>query len=448
MNGHVRILHYNENAAAIIASGGRISTMNGTAEEIYAKSTSVPEEKNVNLIGKVLSSGHNSVLEHASVNLAFENVSVFVEQFIIEFRLASFTVKSRRYVDFSQVGYYTPDFSACPKAEPIFNHAVQSLFGVYDRLCEAGVPKEDARFVLPYCFASNFFCTMNCRELVHVMNEMVYGRGAKYPEIRALGESLFSQCEKELPYLAVRKPADYEKPELAIPAGQPLRPEAEVTVLAATPKAETVICNAALARYGYAPRDFSDTETKEILKTLLAQNRKRELEQASYTLLYRGLSLAALTHLTRHRMQSLVAPVLLDCADDSAYVLPQTVIDCGMEKPYRDAFALAAKAKAELAEAGLGREDLNYLLLSGLTVPVVCTMNAGELYTYLRLRTCNRAQWEIRQAATAALKALRQTAPVLFSFYGPTCFVTGKCPEGKMCCGKSKEVFERFSGSL
>ena len=33
--------------------------------------------------------------------MAFENVSVFCEQFIIEFRLASFTVKSRRYVDFA-----------------------------------------------------------------------------------------------------------------------------------------------------------------------------------------------------------------------------------------------------------------------------------------------------------------------------------------------------------
>ena len=34
---------------------------------------------------------------------------------------------------------------------------------------------------------------MNARELVHVMNELTYGRGAKYAELRALGESLFHQ---------------------------------------------------------------------------------------------------------------------------------------------------------------------------------------------------------------------------------------------------------------
>ena len=88
MYGHVRILNINENAAAILSSGGRISTMDGTAEEIYRRALDAGTEKNERLIEKVLSSGHSSVLEHASVNLAFENVSVLAEQFLIEFRLA------------------------------------------------------------------------------------------------------------------------------------------------------------------------------------------------------------------------------------------------------------------------------------------------------------------------------------------------------------------------
>ena len=38
MQGHVTILNCSPDMAAIIASGGRISTMDGTADEIYAKS--------------------------------------------------------------------------------------------------------------------------------------------------------------------------------------------------------------------------------------------------------------------------------------------------------------------------------------------------------------------------------------------------------------------------
>ena len=68
--------------------------------------------------------------------------------------------------------------------------------------------------------------------------------------------------------------------------------------------------------------------------------------------------------------------------------------------------------------------------------------------TFFRLRTCERAQWEIRELAAEALKVLRAAHPVLFSLYGPTCYMTGACPEGKMCCGKTREVREKFSGTL
>ena len=88
--------------------------------------------------------------------------------------------------------------------------------------------------------------------------------------------------------------------------------------------------------------------------------------------------------------------------------------------------------------------SLCYLLLSGQTVPAAATMNAGELYTFFRLRTCTRAQWEIRAIAVEALHVLRKAHPLLFALYGPTCFMTGHCPEGKMCCGRQAEIRQQF----
>ena len=46
MQGSVSILNVSPEAAAMIASGGRISTMDGTAGEIYAKSLAAGQEKN------------------------------------------------------------------------------------------------------------------------------------------------------------------------------------------------------------------------------------------------------------------------------------------------------------------------------------------------------------------------------------------------------------------
>lgn len=443
MKGQVTILGFSPNADALVSAGGRISTMDGTANEIFAKSLAAGREKNERLIGKVLSSGHTSVLEHCYVNLAFENVSVLAEQFLIEFRLASFTVKSRRYVDFSGAGYIEPELSG--ESAAVFDKTVRELFKIYDELEAAGVPKEDARFVLPYCFCSNFLCSMNARELVHVMNELCYGRGKDIPEFRQLGESLFAQCEESLPFLAIRKPEQYRKEQPALPAGKRLACEKEVTLLAWTPEPEKLILRAAYLGRGMDMPDLSDDEQAEALKTLLQSPRKRELEQASFTLLYRGMSLSALTHLTRHRMQSLVAPDLLANADYARFVLPQSVKDCQMEARYREAFSLAGEAAGRLRALGAGKDARCYLLVSGMQIPVVSTMNAGELCTFFRLRTCSRAQWEIRELATEALFTLRAAHPKLFSLYGPTCFMTGRCPEGKMCCGKQQEMHEKFS---
>ena len=94
---------------------------------------------------------------------------------------------------------------------------------------------------------------------------------------------------------------------------------------------------------------------------------------------------------------------------------------------------------------GADKNVLRYLLLSGQTVPVLTTMNAGELYVFFRLRCCSRAQWEIRACADAALVALREKSPVLFSLYGPTCVAAGRCPEGKMTCGRQAEMKKRYA---
>lgn len=110
IKGSAKILFYNENAESIVASAGRISTTKGSADEIYIKSCIRDKDENIDLIQKIISSGHMSVLEHIFLNLSFDNVSVFVEQFMIEFRLASFTVKSRRYVDFGNMGFVLPAF--------------------------------------------------------------------------------------------------------------------------------------------------------------------------------------------------------------------------------------------------------------------------------------------------------------------------------------------------
>ena len=74
--GTASILQRNEEALRTVASSARISTQQGTALEIYEKSGD--RQKDLNLVNKVLASGHKSVIEHQTLSIAFDNVSVLV----------------------------------------------------------------------------------------------------------------------------------------------------------------------------------------------------------------------------------------------------------------------------------------------------------------------------------------------------------------------------------
>ena len=122
------IIGFTDCGESVCAASGRISTKQGTAREVFERSHDA--EKNSKLISKVIRAGHTSTIEHMLFNLAFENVSVVVEQFMIEFRLASFTVKSRRYVDFSSSGYYVPQLESEELKAKYTSH-MDSLFSLY-----------------------------------------------------------------------------------------------------------------------------------------------------------------------------------------------------------------------------------------------------------------------------------------------------------------------------
>ena len=75
---------------------------------------------------------------------------------------------------------------------------------------------------------------------------------------------------------------------------------------------------------------------------------------------------------------------------------------------------------------------------------MVVTMNDRSLQNFFHLRCCSRAQWEIRELAEKMFELVYPVAPHIFAKSGPAC-VSGPCPEGKMCCGKTAEVRAKYA---
>ena len=452
---------YNKSTAFIIgmtdtdekvtAASGRISTQEGTALSIWDKSQD--RDKNARLIDKVTASGHTSTVEHTYFNIAFQNATAMVEQFIIEFRLASFTVKSRRYVDFSNAGFYVPNFNNA-EIEKSYRENMTEMFNLYDELCENGIAREDARFVLPYCLFSNFYCSVNGREFLNMLRAMIYGRGSHFPEIKALGDELLAQLQEKAPGIATefhKRNANKtnDNPDLSFINVEPKHSESPVELLSYSENgARAVAQNALIYDKNYTTEQIdeilkSKDTIEKIVESVLKCQRQRALESANYTLRFNNVSLSCITHFARHRIQSIQIPSLT-LTDRRQHIIPPAI----KEKPellekYNNAFVKMADEYDRLKKMGVPEELLVYYQLSGNTLDIVTTMNARQLLLFMRLRSCNRAQWEIREYAVEALKLLRSVEPTIFKFYGPGCFVA-TCPEGRLSCGKATEVIEKF----
>lgn len=433
------ILSETKNGERIVSCGGRISTRPGTAVELYKNATN--KEKNLNLISKVVSSGHKTILEHHYFNIAFNNVSIFVEQYLIEFRLASYTIKSGRYVNFSKAGFNLPDEFTDEQKSKIKSH-YKEMFKVYDKFVAGGIPVEDARFILPYGLKTNIYMSLNARELIHVICTMIYGRGKHYSEIFELGNQLKSQFDERYPGL-VESSAKYYTDDLSGVITPTLEPCKKIEYVKHSTKlvAHTDAPFEALDDYakfcGYEKFDFNTALKDDKLSKML--------EHFNYTFKVENFSLIILKHYTRHRMQSLSTKPLVQVVGTNKFVIPESI---EANEEFKKIFDSSIKKNRKLYNWLVEQKVNPYLMIyaapHATSINFVSTLNARELLHFCNLRTCNRAQWEIRYLACDMIKQLKHIDAEMFKAYGPSCYTYGICPEGRLCCGKQAEMKTKF----
>ena len=166
------------------------------------------------------------------------------------------------------------------------------------------------------------------------------------------------------------------------------------------------------------------------------------LEHASFTFRVSGLSRAALAQLTRHRLASfdVQSQRYVRLGKDMPLVIPESIQNSDLELEARAVMDMAMDLYQRLVDDGVPAEDARYITPQAVPTALVMTMNARELLHFFSLRTCNRAQWEIREMADEMLIQCRSVCPAIFEHAGPGC-VTGRCPEARPC-GNPREKDE------
>jgi len=146
----------------------------------------------------LVSRGHHSVLEHATASFAISGVSRACTHQLVRHRLCSFSQKSQRYVSENDTGFVVPPrVAANQEAMKVFLDATSASHASYERLVELGIPKEDARFVIPGAVETDIVLSANLREFRHVV-ELRGSRHAQW-EIREVAVALLENLKRHAP---------------------------------------------------------------------------------------------------------------------------------------------------------------------------------------------------------------------------------------------------------
>ena len=215
--------------------------------------------------------------------------------------------------------------------------------------------------------------------------------------------------------------------------------------------------------------NLTPEKAAEFVEMLSSLGHESPLEHASFTFGIEGVSRSLLAQITRHRIASysvksqryvsekmfdFVLPPEIGENEEAKAIYLKSMQDA-QEAYDKLAAILTEKHTKTLIEQGMdekaaekaavkiANEDARFVLPNACETKMVVTMNTRSLLNFFKHRCCNRAQWEIRDVAEQMLIEVCKVAPELFSKAGPAC-ANGPCCEGRMTCGKAKEMREKY----
>lgn len=194
----VRLLYHTPDPERSIAAAARLCYAPVGAAELLE---TMSDDAVRRVLRTIITSGHTSALEHASYTFAVDGVSRAMTHQLVRHRLASYNQQSQRYVTYAEKPCFIvpPSVEADASASAVFAEATSAAFEAYRALIDAGVPAEDARYVLPNAMETKIVITMNVRELLHFF-ELRCCKRAQW-EIRELALRMLELVEATAPYI-------------------------------------------------------------------------------------------------------------------------------------------------------------------------------------------------------------------------------------------------------
>lgn len=210
----VELIAYTEGAEHVCNLAAKTCVSEGMPElfELDAEGYVHLVDEECKSLRHALESGHESVAEHAVFTFAIEGISRACSHQLVRHRMASYSQQSQRYVKMDGFEYVIPESIknsetiwrneyVCDEISTLewYEKLMSELSEQYDLLVKAGIPEEDARYILPNACCTNIVVSMNGRELRHFFKLRCCER-AQW-EIRELANLMLEKVKEVAPIL-------------------------------------------------------------------------------------------------------------------------------------------------------------------------------------------------------------------------------------------------------
>ncbi len=217
----VTLLMHTPEPEKIIAAAAKLCYSESGVENILE---GLDEDKTEKFLNMLMSLGHQSPIEHVTFTFGIEGVSRALLAQFTRHRIASYSVKSQRYVKEGMFEFVTPpEIANNEKAKELYIKTMEADQKAYDELAEVLFEKhyndllasgkdekeakraaekmaiEDARFVLPNACETKMVVTMNARSLMNFFNHRCCTR-AQW-EIRDVADEMLRLVKEVAPTL-------------------------------------------------------------------------------------------------------------------------------------------------------------------------------------------------------------------------------------------------------
>lgn len=193
-----------------ISEGGitELQFLEKIARKCYKSEDKISEdgESAKKLVGSLIKSKHEAILEHLSLSVLFI-CDRGVSHEIVRHRMASFAQESTRYCNYSKGKFGNEVTFIRPYTIPnngiefdIWESAMQSAEGRYMELIDNGVSPQMARSVLPNSLKTELVMTANLREWRHFLKLRAAGStGAPHPQMLEITIPLLKVLQHLIP---------------------------------------------------------------------------------------------------------------------------------------------------------------------------------------------------------------------------------------------------------